>query len=80
MQNLANFLECNEIVHRHTIRSQINRNCSDINRPGKCSIGFSSIFFIVPENISGRLVTRPRAELAMRNNIFLASYAELPAV
>jgi hypothetical protein len=46
-------------------RSSDHRDFRDVNRPGKCRVGFASIFLIVPENVAGRLVTRPGAELAM---------------
>src|SRR3984893_12411692 len=59
MQNLTNFLEGHEVVHRYAIRRQINRDLRDVNRPSKRRVGFSSIFLIVPENIAGRLVARP---------------------
>ena len=65
MENAANFLQCHEVIHVYTVCRQVHGDFGDIHRPGKCCVCFSSILFIVPENVGRRFIARPRAQLPM---------------
>jgi len=58
VQNLANFLQRDEVIHRNAIRRQIDGDFCDVNRPGKCGVGFSTIGLIVPEDAAGRFTSQ----------------------
>src|SRR5438132_5439989 len=77
VENAANFLQRDEVVHRYAVRRQVNSDCSDINRPGKCRVCFSAVFLIIPENAGRRLITCPRAELSVRSTIVAARRTKL---
>ncbi len=76
MQNFPNFLECHEVIDRHAVGCQINRNFCNVNGPRECRVRFAAIFFIVPKNIGRGLISRIGFERPMRRDVFLAGGAK----
>ncbi len=69
MKNPADFLQGHEILDGCVVGRKVDRDFCNINRPGKRSIGFATIFLIIPENSVWSFVMREGAQLAVRGNM-----------
>ena len=69
VQHSSYFLKRHEVVHRHVVCCQVDRDLRNVNGPGERGVSFAAIFSLIPENAVRRFVARQAAKFAVLRNI-----------